>query len=216
MPIGTDAVLLGAWAQHPHPTHILDIGTGSGIIALMLAQRFTNAIIDGIDIDEASITEAQNNFNQSIHSNRLFANVADADQYAPNQQYNLIVSNPPYFTQGQNAVETQRAQARHTLTLTHNNLIDTVCRLLSPDGIFCCVLPTAGIKAFILIAENNGLVVNKIAHIQYNQTKPASVSLLSFSTTNSPVDIKALLLHDANNKPTAEYTQLVSNFYLWA
>lgn len=216
MPIGTDAVLLGAWAQHPHPTHILDIGTGSGIIALMLAQRFTNAIIDAIDIDEASITEAQNNFNQSPHSNRLFAQSADATQFAPTQLYNLIVSNPPYFTQGQNALETQRAQARHTLTLTHSNLLDTVSRLLSPDGIFCCVLPTSGIKAFILIAENNGMIVNKITHIQYNQNKPATVSLLSFSNTNSPVDIATLLLHDANNKPTVEYTQLVSNFYLWA
>lgn len=216
MPIGTDAVLLGAWAQHPHPTHILDIGTGSGIIALMLAQRFSNAIIDAIDIDEASIIEAQNNFNQSPYSARLFAHMADATQYDPNRLYNLIVSNPPYFIDGHSAPHLQRAQARHTLTLTHSSLLDTVSRLLNPEGIFCCVLPTAGIKAFILIAENNGLIVNKITHIQYNQTKPASVSLLSFSTTTSPVDITTLLLHDANNKPTAEYTQLVSNFYLWA
>lgn len=216
MPIGTDAVLLGAWAKHNNPVHILDIGTGSGIIALMLAQRFRNSLIEAIDIDEASVTEAQYNFSQSAYKNKLLANVGDITLYEPTKQYNLIVSNPPYFTQGKNSVEKQRAQARHTLTLTHTALLDTVNRLLSPDGIFCCVLPTAAIKAFILIAENNSLIINTITYVQYSREKPASVSLLSFSRKNTPLDISTLLLYSDNEKPTEEYIQLVKEFYLWA
>lgn len=216
MPIGTDAVLLGAWATHEAPARILDIGTGCGVIALMLAQRYTEATIDAVDIDEASIHEATENFKNSPFADRLLAEQIDVKDLKRPKRFDLIVSNPPYFTENVLSPEQARANARHGLSLNYGDLLWCVNRLLGVDGNFCCVLPEANIKAFILKAEGNGLIINKITNIQYNEKKPVSVSLLSFSRYEEGLEIDTLILHDELGKPTEEYKALVAGFYLWA
>lgn len=216
MPIGTDAVLLGAWATHGAPDRILDIGTGCGVIALMLAQHYTEASIDAVDIDEASIHEATENFKNSPFADRLLAEQIDVKDLKRPKRFDLIVSNPPYFTEDIISPEQARAKARHGLSLNYGDLLWCVNRLLGIDGNFCCVLPEANIKAFILKAEGNGLIINKITNIQYNEKKPVSVSLLSFSRYEEGLEIDTLILHDEQGKPTEEYKALVAGFYLWA
>lgn len=216
MPIGTDAVLLGAWATHEGPARILDIGTGCGVIALMLTQRYTEATIDAVDIDEASIQEATENFKNSPFADRLLAEQIDVKDLKRPKRFDLIVSNPPYFTENVLSPEQARANARHGLSLNYGDLLWCVNRLLGIDGNFCCVLPEANIKAFILKAESNGLIINKITNIQYNEKKPISVSLLRFSRYEEGLEIDTLILHDEQGKPTEEYKALVAGFYLWA
>jgi tRNA1Val (adenine37-N6)-methyltransferase len=216
MPIGTDAVLLGAWAAHEVPGRILDIGTGCGVIALMLGQRYTEATIDAVDIDEASIQEATENFKNSPFADRLLAEQLDVKDLKRPKRFDLIVSNPPYFTESVLSPEQARANARHGLSLNYGDLLWCVNRLLGVDGNFCCVLPEANIKAFILKAEANGLIINKITNIQYNEKKPVSVSLLRFSRYEEGLEIDTLILHDEQGKPTEEYKALVAGFYLWA
>jgi len=216
MPIGTDAVLLGAWAEQEEAARILDIGTGCGIIALMLAQRYSEATLDAVDIDEASINEALGNFSKSPFAGRVVAEHIDIKDLRRPKRFDLIVSNPPYFTEEILSPKQTRAQARHGISLSYDDLLWTVNRLLSADGAFCCVLPEANIKAFVLKAEKNGLLLNKTTHIKYNEKKPVSVSLLRFSRYDEGLNIDTLVLHNDQGKPTEKYKALVADFYLWA
>lgn len=216
MPIGTDAVLLGAWAFNEAPASVLDIGSGCGVIALMLAQRFAQATIEAIDIDEPSVLEAKENFNNSPFANRLLAELVDVKNLKRPKRFDLIVSNPPYFTEDVVSPKQARANARHGLSLNYTDLLWCVNRLLGVDGNFCCVLPEANTKEFILKAEANGLVLNKITHIRYNPKKAVSVSLLSFSRYDEGLEIDTLILHDEQGNPTEQYKALVTDFYLWA
>ncbi len=216
MAVGTDAVLLGAWATHPCPTRALDIGCGCGIIGLMLAQRYPQLTVDAIDIDDASVTEASLNFKQPYFKGRLNAMLVEAQQWQPGYKYQLIVSNPPYFTDGPQAENEARKQARHTLTLNHADLLNSATKLLDEDGVFCCVLPYTAIKTFIEIAEHNKLFLNKLTYIKNNPNKAISVALLAFSKRDIPVEITELILMDKEGKPMEEYTKLVADFYIWA
>jgi tRNA1Val (adenine37-N6)-methyltransferase len=182
----------------------------------MLAQRYTEATIDAVDIDEASIQEATDNFKSSPFADRLLAEHIDVKELKRPKRFDLIVSNPPYFTENVLSPEQARANARHGLSLNYGDLLWCVNRLLGIDGNFCCVLPEANIKAFILKAESNGLIINKITNIQYNKKKPVSVSLLSFSRYEEGLEIDTLILHNEQGKPTEEYKALVAGFYLWA
>ena len=134
MKVGTDGVLLGAWCPVEGASRVLDVGTGCGVIALMIAQRNVEAIIEGIDIDEAAIDEAIFNFEQSPWSNRLTARLQDFNGMGGEKRYDLIVSNPPYFTHGVLPTGDARVQARHTRSLTYGGLIDGASRLLTATG----------------------------------------------------------------------------------
>lgn len=216
MPVGTDAILLGAWAEHTDVASILDIGTGCGVIALMLAQRFADAKVDAVDIDEESVKESAENFINSPFADRLRAELCDVKELKRPKRFDLIVSNPPYFSTAILSPAEARAKARHGISLNYDELLAAVHRLLAVDGVFCCVLPEANIKDFILKAEKNKLLLNKTTHIKYNDKKPVSVSLLSFSRYASELDIDTLILHDEHGKPTEAYKALVADFYLWA
>lgn len=215
MPVGTDAVLLGAWAFHASPQTILDVGTGCGVIALMLAQRFERAAITAIDLDATSVEEANENFENSPFANRLTAKQADFRAFQAATKFDLIVSNPPYFNTKIKPTAENRSLARNTETLPYPALLKQTANLLHQNGCFCCVLPVLAIKEFVFEAELCGLKLNDLLYIKYNTGADASVALLSFSFIDKALQIGTLVLYDDTKTPTAAYTALVKDFYLW-
>ena len=153
MKVGTDGILLGAWALAQTPTHILDIGTGTGLIALMLAQRFPIANVDAVEFEPSACQQAAENFANSPWATRLQALCADISDWSrlPNHsgKYSLIVSNPPWFVDSLKPPLESRALARHTPSLSSADLISAVRRLITPGGDFCIILPAEQRDAFV-------------------------------------------------------------------
>ncbi|MBQ7856267.1 MAG: methyltransferase [Alistipes sp.] len=147
MKVGTDGVLLGAWAGVSGVGSVLDIGTGTGVIALMMAQRSVAERIVGVDIDEAAARCATGNFACSPWAERLSAVCCPAQEIAEGE-YDLIISNPPYFSDSLLSPDVRRTTARHTTEITFEELDSTVCRLLAPQGRFALILPTERMEAF--------------------------------------------------------------------
>ncbi len=213
MKVGTDGVLLGAWTS-PHGQRILDIGTGSGLIALMLAQRNPDAIIDAIDIDPDAVRQAQANFKASPWANRLTAQTADINTFSA-PPYDLIVANPPFFTNALPAHGQARHQARHTDTLTLPQLFASASRLLQQQGQLAVVLPNQVRLEAIARAEQSALFLHRATTVFTLPTSPPKRVLLQFSPTPaSIIQTDHLHIHDLNNNYTQEYIKLTRDFYL--
>ena len=143
MKVGTDGTLLGAWANAPqNDARILDIGTGTGLVALMMAQRFPKAQVTGIDIDEDAAQQAQENVAGSPFANRIMINREDATKITDKAGYDAIVCNPPYFVDSLTCPENQRTLARHAVSMNYEQLMQTSYKLLKNDGLFSIVIPT--------------------------------------------------------------------------
>lgn len=157
MKLGTDSVLLGAWAPlHDGDRRVLDIGTGTGVVALMIAQRISHqegVSIDAIDIDLPSVEEASHNFEISPWSGSLHALHTPLQEFSPDQRYDLIVSNPPYFVDSLKAPSLRRSNTRHTDSLPHIDLISSAFRLLKEGGRLVVILPKEEGEAFVKDAE---------------------------------------------------------------
>ncbi len=211
MKVGTDGVLLGAWAQWPSCCkRILDIGTGTGLVALMLAQRCGEAAIDAIEIDDSSLLDAQVNAVQSPWKERLHFYLGRIQDYATRSAhlYDLIVSNPPFFKAG-----VARNSARHTLMLSHEELVDAVVRLLTPKGYFCLILPFQEGRDFIALAKSKGLWLCKTTEVSSTTNKPPHRLLMQFGREQcSCVQNK---LHISNNQSySPDFIGLTKDFYL--
>lgn len=215
MKVGTDAVLLGAWTElSGHEHRILDIGTGSGVIALMLAQRSTaGAHIDAIDIDRASLEEARQNFDLSPWAPRLHA-IRSAVQTYASDAYDLIVSNPPYFVNSLHPPNDTRMRARHAVSLSYAELIAAVVRLLAGHGSFNVILPAPSLHQFTNIAGAAGLHCRKSCGFKTRQHKPVERYLLSFARADGPRPEETLTLYGDGTDWTAEYKALTDPFYL--
>ena len=229
MKVGTDGVLLGAWApieavsRQLSAFRILDVGTGSGLIALMSAQRCPNAHIDAIDIDEAAVMQAKANFEQSAFSHQLSAfrsslqewfNDPSPITYHPS--YDLIVSNPPYFKNSLKNPDKGRELARHTDSLSYEELAVHSARLLNEGGQLAVILPAETEKEMIDIAQLNGLIPTRITRVYSKETKPAKRVLLAFSHQLSavrPIE-DTLVLEDEKGGRSAAYSELCKEFYL--
>jgi tRNA1Val (adenine37-N6)-methyltransferase len=220
MKVGTDGVLLGAWADVTNARHILDIGTGSGLIALMLAQRNTTAIIDGVEILEVDARQAVENAARSPWPNRIAVHNTSIQTFEPKTRYDLIVSNPPYFTKSQLPTLRGRASVRHTLSLSHDELIVAAAKLLQPTGALTVILPPATRDEFIKEAEKNGLYTSRQLSFQTRPARPIERYLLEFRKHPRPVQPESMCLYagafaDASNDPwSPEYRALVGDFYL--
>jgi len=224
MKVGTDGVLLGAWA----PTeggNMLDIGTGSGLIALMLAQRCPEAHIDAIDIDADAITQAQFNFAASPWSNRLHAHHISLQNFVKKRHslfinhYSLIVSNPPYFIDSLKNPDQQRQTARHTDTLSYSELIQGAAQLLAPDGTFAVILPAEAFDLFTAEAAKVNLFPSHITHVYSKPGKPLKRILLAFQfpspVTHNPSPITDSIYIESSTSPRSEeYARLTADFYL--
>ena len=243
MKVGTDGVLLGAWAEpavsiQPSTFSILDVGTGSGLVALMLAQRFPQAHIDAIDIDKAAIEQAAENFAASPWSDHLHtfhARLQDWQSHSvPSLEgrvregfYSLIVSNPPYFQNSLKNPDKSRQTARHTDTLTYSELLQHSARLLSPEGTVALILPAEAETEACELARMAGLLPTRITHVYSKENKPARRVLLAFEKpkyrytdistyrdSGNPVSVDSLVLENETGGRSAAYQEITKDFYL--
>ncbi|HMP99538.1 MAG TPA: methyltransferase [Cyclobacteriaceae bacterium] len=215
MKVGTDAVLLGAWANTDETKVILDIGTGCGVIALMLAQRTSeDAIIDAIDIDEQSCEEAYLNFTTSPWPDKLGVVHTSLQNFHSEKHYDLIVSNPPYFTNSYKPERLTRIHARHTTQLDALTLISAVKKLLHKAGKFCVVLPfTEGLE-FSSLCRANGLYCTRKFSVRGRTHKPIERWLLEFQFEEKEVEQGEIIIHDVGDAWAASYRALTKDFYL--
>ncbi len=215
MKVGTDAVLLGAWVSVKPSDWVLDIGTGCGILPLMLAQKGV-AKIHAVDLDEASAVEAAGNFEASQWHDKLFAFHADIRRFTMQCNYDLIVSNPPFFVNSYKCDADRKNQARHTDTsLTFIELVDSVRRLMKPDGRFVLVLPERESHDFLPIAEQAHLYVHRKQNvIPVEGKEPNRVNLELRFGKPERVEESSLLIRDDQNNLTTEYNAFLSDFYL--
>ena len=218
MKIGTDGVLLGAWTPiDNNPANILDIGTGTGVIALMLAQRSNAQQIDALEIDEEAYEQAVDNFENSPWSDRLFCFHAGLDEFVeePEDEYDLIVSNPPFYTEDYKSDNEQRDLARFADAMPFEDLIEAADLLLSENGIFAVIIPFKEEDRFLAIAKEYELYPFKITHVKGTPTSETKRSLLAFSrkeTIDFPVD--ELIIETSRHQYTPEYITLTRDFYL--
>jgi tRNA1Val (adenine37-N6)-methyltransferase len=218
MKIGTDGVLLGAWAPIlQNPYSILDIGTGTGIIALMLAQRSTAQQIDALEIDENAYEQATDNFENSPWNDRLFCFHAGLDEFMeePEDEYDLIVSNPPFYAEDYKTNNEQRDLARFQDALPFEDLIEAADLLLSENGILAVIIPFKEEERFMAIAKKFELYPIKITRVKGTPTTEIKRSLLAFKRYELPaLDSDELIIETARHQYTPEYIELTKEFYL--
>ena len=218
MKVGSDGVLLGAWADVTNTKKILDVGTGSGLISLMLAQRADNAQIHAIDIDESAVFQAQENINNSPWANRITVEHTSLQNFAAssNDLYDLVVSNPPFFNQSLQAPKANRTQARHTVLLPHHDLILCSKKLLHPHGRAAIILPVMEGEKFVEIAENEGLFCARKVVVFPKPNASAKRLLLEFSLIERNVLEQSELVIESEIRHvySKEFALLVKEFYL--
>ena len=218
MKIGTDGVLLGAWTPiENNPISILDIGTGTGVIALMLSQRSTAEQIDALEIDSAAYEQAVDNFENSPWSDRLFCFHAGLDEFVeePEDEYDLIVSNPPFYSEDYKTESEQRDLARFQDALPFEDLIEAADLLLSENGIFSVIIPFKEEENFLALAKEMELYPIKITRVKGTPTTEIKRSLLAFSRNeNSNFSTDELIIETARHIYTPEYIELTKEFYL--
>ena len=219
MKVGTDGVLLGAWTSLNHvPNSILDIGTGTGVIALMLAQRSTAELIDALEIDEDAYEQAVENFENSNWGDRLFCYHAAFDEFVEEMQdeekYDLIVSNPPFYSADYSSGDAKRDQARFAQALPFEELLEGVSLLLSKSGIFSVVIPYAEEEKFLYLAGDYNLFPQRITRVKGTPESAVKRSLLELSFLTPQSKVNELIIETARHQYTSEYTELVKDFYL--
>lgn len=216
MKVGTDAVLLGSWVNTSNAKTILDIGTGTGIIALMLAQK-SDAIIDAIDIDKNAIMQAAENISDCKWKERIQSHHISLQQYSTdcNHKYDLIVSNPPYFVDSSKAFEESRTNARHTDQLPFVDLLNGVLNLLNSEGIFYVILPTKESQVFRDMAEEQELYLTKLTRVITRTDKPEKRLLMQFEFTKKTIEENFITIEkDERHSYTDEYKELTKDYYL--
>ena len=217
MKIGTDSVLLGAWASlKNNPFSILDIGAGTGILSLMLAQRSSAELIDAIEIDDIAYEQCVDNFEQSIWGDRLFCYHASLKEFTEDieDEYDLIVSNPPFYSEDYKTDNTQRDLARFTDAMPFDYLIKSASKLLSESGVFSVVIPFKEEVNFINLASKVNLFPNNILHIKGNPTAEIKRSLIEFSFRESDTKTDELIIEIERHQYTENYINLTKDFYL--
>ena len=214
MKVGTDGVLLGAWVKANNPTRILDIGTGTGLIALMLAQRFQKAAITALEIDASAAEQAAENFSQSPWGNRLNSQHIPLKEFKSENGFDLIVSNPPYFENVSKATGSERTQARHTDSLSFEALIQHSSKHLADKGVLALVLPSESKEKVVQLALENGLHLHRICSVKGNGNTPVKRVLMQFSFQQQEVEESSLIIEKLRHQYTAEYIQQCKDFYL--
>lgn len=217
MKVGTDGVLLGAWADLSNqPDSILDIGTGTGLIALQLAQRSDAMTIDALEIEPNAYEQSVDNFENSNWGDRLFCYHASLQEFADeiDEKYDLIISNPPFYTDTFKEVEEKRATARHTADLSFTELLSATAKLLNPNGTCAFIIPFKEEVRFLEIAKKNKLFPNKITRVRGNTKSEIKRSLLLLSFSEKILKIDEMLIEIKRHIYTEKYKDLVKDFYL--
>ncbi|MYM59510.1 methyltransferase [Vibrio sp. OCN044] len=213
MPVSTDGVLLGAWSDIHNSKRILDIGTGTGLLALMCAQRNHHCLIDAIEIDEQACLIAKNNFFASPWHTRICLQQGDVLAFPFKYKYDTVICNPPYFNNGEAALIKARAIARHTLTLEHEDLLKIALRLITEDGKACFILPEVeGIK-FIEQAKTLGWYLSKLCEVKPTGSKTTSRLLIQLTPHEVEAEYQQIIIQE-NNTYTEDFIALTKDFYL--
>ncbi len=215
MKVGTDGVLLGAWTGVEKAQNILDIGTGTGLVALMLAQR-SLAKIDAVEIDECSSMQARENVTLSPWKERINVYSSSIQDYAHycTTAYHLIVSNPPFFENASKASEPARTVARHTDMLSPIDLLNISQKLLKPDGRLAVIYPIEAANSFQNTATKYGIFCQKKLLVKPTPTRSAKRVLMEFSTTQTNPVEQTLSIETDRHRYTPEFIDLVKDFYL--
>ena len=218
MKVGTDSIILGSWLASEKRQHILDIGTGSGLLALMMAQHNApRCNIVAVDIMQAAVEQAQHNVDSSPWSSIITVkqqNVVDMVPLSPTQPlFDLIVSNPPYFEAGQ-TFDTARQVARHTQTLTHQDLLMAVDAMLTDEGIFACVLPYEIALGVIEQAASHGLWPKRQLLVHTKEDELPHRMCVIFSRYSSTTEVDKLIVYTTNLRYSEGYKALCKAFYL--
>jgi len=218
MKIGTDGVLLGAWVNPANSFSILDIGTGTGIIALQMAQRTNAEIIDALEIDADAFEQAVDNFEQSDWGDRLFCYHASLQEFVDEieEEYDFIISNPPFYntTYKKGEISDKRILARHSDSLSYTTLLELTSKLLSKKGICAFIIPFDQENTFLKLASENKLFLNRITRVKGTDSSPVKRSLLQLSFENSTIEISELTIEIERHKYTQDYINLVKEFYI--
>lgn len=217
MKIGTDGVLLGAWTPLiNNPYNVLDIGAGTGILSLMLAQRSNAKQIDAIEIDEDAYEQCVENFEASPWSDKLFCFHAGLDEFVdePEDEYDLIISNPPFYTDDYKSDNTSRDLARFEDALPFEELIEAAALLLSDNGIFSVIIPYKEEERFVSMCKELDLFPLKITRVKGTPTSEIKRSLLAFCRIEQTPLIDELVIEISRHKYTPEYIELTKEFYL--
>jgi tRNA1Val (adenine37-N6)-methyltransferase len=217
MKVGVDGVLLGAWADVSGAKRILDVGSGTGLIALMMAQLNRNAMIDAVEIEQEAFQEALFNVQQSPWSDRVSVECCPFQKFAEKSdlKYDLIVSNPPFFGNGVNVPTENRLLARHSDSLPLAELISGVCGLLADTGKIALVLPFESLQELKQLAVLNKLWIVRLCRVKPNPQKPVFRILVELSNLECVVQEEELMIEFENHFDyTAEYRELTKDFYL--
>ena len=216
MKVGTDAVLLGAWAEIEHVSHILDIGSGSGVVSLMMAQR-TSAQIVGVDIDASSVEESLLNAENSLWKNRIQFHCTTIQQFCEEknkQAFDLIVSNPPFFVNSLKSPVENRNRSRHTDILSFNDLVSAVLHCLKENGSFAVILPFIYGQQMEMLCEQNQLFCYRKLWIRPKEGKNVNRVLLQFKRKKEFLLQENLTIRNADESYTNAYKELTKGFYL--
>lgn len=215
MKVGTDGVLLGAWvALRRDDRRLLDVGTGTGVIALMLAQRSPAACVTALDIDAACIAQARANADRSRWGERVETLCLPVQEYREDTPFDLVVSNPPYYDRSLLPPDAGRTTARHTVALSYGELIAAACRLLAPEGRLAVILPAAESEWFRLQAHGR-LSLRRLTEVWSTPRSGVKRCLMEFARGGGPAaESDRLVIGEAPDRFTEEYRRLTRDFYL--
>lgn len=214
MKVGTDGVLLGAWAPLGNESRILDIGTGTGLIALMAAQRNPAAAITAVEIDRSSAEQAAENVAMSPWHDRIAVICTDIRTFSSSERFDTILCNPPFFRNSLQCPDPGRNTARHDGTLSFEELLRKASELLADDGEFCVIIPSDAVSGFTGLAASAGLQMHRRTDVTTRAGAQPKRTLLSFGKKWQECESSILDMRDQSGQPSLPYRQLVNNFYL--
>jgi len=214
MKVGTDGCLLGAWADAQSPKHILDIGAGTGLVALMLAQRFENAKIIAVEIENKCAAQCEENISNSPWANRIETMNCAIQEFTTNQTFDLIVCNPPFFSNDFAAPNPERHTARHDDSLSASELFIAVKKLLTETGVFTVIIPVDRIENFIAAAQSQSLFVQRKTTVKPTPSKAAKRFLLSFGQNHSEIEEREIFVESSRGIYSEDFRSLLADFYL--
>ena len=213
MKVGTDGVLLGAWAAVDSCQSVLDVGTGTGLIAIMLAQRCPAQIL-AIDVDEGAVEQARENVERTAWKDRIEVALQDVTRYHPDRRFDVVVSNPPYFIDSLQCPDTQRNTARHTGGLTLDSLFAKVKELLTDDGRFSLILPAEQLALCVEAAHRYGMYLARHTHVITRPGLAPKRALMEFQIGEGATQVDELVVEIERHVYSEAYTALTKDFYL--
>lgn len=213
MKVGTDGVLLGAWSAVENRKNILDVGTGTGLVAMMMAQRNPHANIDAVEIDVEAYQQAKYNFQQADFSN-LTIYESDFNDFEIIESYDLIVSNPPFFEVNKQMNDSSRKVARQQNVLSFENLVEKSVEILQQNGQLELILPFEALEEITTIAQKNKLFLQRLTKVKGNPQTDFKRILVSFGFDQTQLLEDELIIEKSRHQYTDEYIALTKDFYL--